>query len=275
MSFFGPFRPIQRGDRILDARQLNKLMEIAQRLGNLSVSPPLVLNKSAAGFQLALNQTPDAYLTIINSIQNSDGYYDASVLSWNPSGKTWSSGESVWLEDASSGTLASGQTVVAVDTNTRDASGGDTRRVLGTAGGGGATSQLVVIQEYADYLACVAFTQPVSGSVYTYQPYDANLGQGQTPVIYVAKPYQLQQSPWQGKTISLNGTSVTFNYTGTGTRTATNGSTNENQVIVPDYFTGDLILAAPASSGLYDPSSNLITLMDLNCAARAWALKSS
>jgi hypothetical protein len=77
----------------------------------------------------------------------------------------------------------------------------------------------VVMSEEEDYLTCVNF-----GFSNTVQYYDADLGDvlqaaGLTgTVVYVAKPYWLQQTPFQGKTVFLNGSNVLLKYTAIGTK---------------------------------------------------------
>lgn len=131
--------------------------------------------------------------------------------------------------------------------------------------------QAVVVDIQDDLLKCVNFTQPTSGGVFIPQIYDPTLGSSDPDFFYVAKPYQLQRTPWDGQSVILNGDVVTFHYTFLNQRDAVDSSGSEQQVIVPDYFFGDLIMVCSATTGYYDPSGDVIELMDINSAARAWA----
>jgi hypothetical protein len=132
--------------------------------------------------------------------------------------------------------------------------------------------QFVVLQIIEDLLICIPFVLEKNAfGIPTPHIYDPNFGQGVDPAtrLYVAKPYQLQQSPFEGKTVRLNNVAIFLHYTGIGARTATDPNLlTENQVIVPDYFPGDVILACRADTGY---AGGGIQWMDVNSAARAWA----
>jgi hypothetical protein len=138
-------------------------------------------------------------------------------------------------------------------------------------------TQFVIVQIQTDFLICTPFYQPLDQyGQWTPQLYDPNLGQGKQPVYAVAKPYQLQQTPFAGKTVLLNQLLVSFTYTGIGMRTASSANGSEDQVIVPDYFLGDIITAYPLPAGYIDPNHQTqLAWTDMNTAARAWALKTS
>lgn len=143
---------------------------------------------------------------------------------------------------------------------------------IGGGSGGGILSQFVVLQNTNDLLLCAPFVQDrdAQGNLKPHL-YDPNFGQGFPGQLYIAKPYQLQQTPFDGKTVVLNGTAIALHYTGIGLRTATNpNGVVENQVVVPDYFTGDIILACETTTG-YTAGSAAVQWMDVNSAARAWA----
>jgi hypothetical protein len=137
--------------------------------------------------------------------------------------------------------------------------------------------QFVVLQVMADVLLCVPFTQEDDGNG-NLKPhiYDPNYAQGTVGQMYVAKPYQLQQTPFNGKSVTLNNVSVSFQYNGVGARLAFGGGVSESQVIVPDYFQGDIVLACRATTGYITPNTNNtpVLWMDINSAARAWAVSS-
>ena len=64
--------------------------------------------------------------------------------------------------------------------------------------------------------------------------------------IYVAKPYLLQVTPFDGETIDYpSGQSVTYTYTNHYTRTADDGSDVETQVVTPEWFVGEIVDAYP------------------------------
>lgn len=91
--------------------------------------------------------------------------------------------------------------------------------------------------------------------------------------VYVAKPYLLRQTPFDG--LSRGG--ISYAYTGTAARTATDEDENtENQVIVPSYVVGDEIVAArgiTGGTGTFGGADSDVALewMDLNVDGRAWA----
>lgn len=93
-------------------------------------------------------------------------------------------------------------------------------------------------------------------------------------VFEIARPYTLQRTPFDGQTIAYPGNeSISYAYTSSRQRTAVRGVDTEIQVITPDYFVGDQVLAILVTTDLRDSEGTLITWMDLNTAARAWALE--
>ena len=137
------------------------------------------------------------------------------------------------------------------------------------------TVEAVVTGIFNDYLLVQPFDVPTSAGLQIPAQYPVS---GAGGLIGVAKPYELQQQPWDGQTVTLNGQAVTFTYTGTGTRTASglDGSGNpitENQVIVPDYCIGDVIeiFYMPGGTGYYYGGAPIV-YMDSNNAGRAFAL---
>lgn len=93
-----------------------------------------------------------------------------------------------------------------------------------------------------------------------------------TSQIQVAKPFELRRS-----VVAWNG--LTFTYTDDQNRTAVNASSEEeDQVIVPLYVAGDIILAANnivGGAGVAMPNGMDLGWIDLNLAARAWAANDS
>jgi hypothetical protein len=116
-----------------------------------------------------------------------------------------------------------------------------------------------VVSVEGDYLVCNPFNG--DGSV--------NTGRKR----YVLKPWTLQKTPFDGKTIN----SITYTYTSNTQRTAVNGSTSETQLITQDYFAGAKIYAVliegkvnlPAGAG----AGKFTNKIDANLDARAWAVQ--
>lgn len=133
--------------------------------------------------------------------------------------------------------------------------------------------QFVILEVGVDLVLCSPFELQNNGDRVIPQQYDEELNQDSISRTYVAKPYSLQQTPWQDRTVILNDLAVTFDYgTDIGKRTATSPDEEaEEQVIVPDYFVGDVITAVKCPTGYLDPEDGLVIWMDLNTAARAWA----
>ena len=85
--------------------------------------------------------------------------------------------------------------------------------------------------------------------------------------IIVAKPPELRASrtSWNGQT---------FTYTNSQTRSATNGSDTETQLVTPSYVVGDVVFAVSniiGGTGVTLDDDTPVEWMDHNCAARAWA----
>jgi hypothetical protein len=91
----------------------------------------------------------------------------------------------------------------------------------GLLGSGGSTSrQFLVTGINDDTLTCRKLTFVSTVTVVD------------TVDIFVAKPFELQQTPWDGNTID----GVTYVYTGSQFRVATQASTVENHLITPSYI---------------------------------------
>lgn len=120
--------------------------------------------------------------------------------------------------------------------------------------------RFVVVEERSDYLVCRR-----SGGDAAVNTEDQH--------TYVAKPYLLRQTPFNG----LSRNSISYAYTATGERTATDAEDNtESQVIVPSYVVGDEILAARGilgGTGVFGGADSDLALewVDLNADGRAWA----
>ena len=99
-------------------------------------------------------------------------------------------------------------------------------------------------------------------------------------IIDVAKPEQLQRTPFDGKTRTVRGNEISYVYVDGTERTATVDSEEEEQVIVPAYILDDIILCAKGiteGTGLTVPAFGGgvedVVWEDLNNDARAWAKK--
>lgn len=96
--------------------------------------------------------------------------------------------------------------------------------------------------------------------------------------ISVAKPYLLQQTPFDGlNTTYLDGQEVGYSYSTANsyTRTATDQDTTtitETQFITPNYFVGEVLWCERSNTGLTDDNSAAIYFEDVNTGARAWAV---
>ncbi len=129
-------------------------------------------------------------------------------------------------------------------------------------GGAGGVRQLVVKQIHGDYLTCRTWDGKVLGQ-----------GEGEED-IKVARPHDLQRTPWDGQSKTINGVSYSWAYSSDVARVKSSGGQNENQVIVPAYFVGCVIYAASvlngqAASAGSEPA-DAIGLVDIT-PGRAWA----
>ena len=137
-----------------------------------------------------------------------------------------------------------------------------------------------IIEEKDDYLICEGYDPRAKNPFAEYTP-DA------IRQLKVAKPPLLLKSPWDGQTVSLivdgTATPVTFQYTGTGKRTATAGAVEEVQRITMDYFVGDSIVAVQIGKNAWqqgmvvndvkvqDENGANLSWVDLNVSGRCWA----
>lgn len=183
---------------------------------------------------------------------------------------------------------------------------------------------LVVHKEYPDYLACTTFYQPVEDNLITPQLYNKNLSTQTTVdgqvinttvgggaivpdlMVYVAKPYLLQQTPWHEKIVEerdVLGQKSSFTYysieesqNGSEQKPWTPTSTNPRmsgvrgfvpagssvfgwdwdggyQHIFPNYMPGDIIYAINGMTGYNFPEApNRVPLVwvDANVGGRRW-----
>lgn len=110
----------------------------------------------------------------------------------------------------------------------------------------------VVREEFDDYLACEVYFQAEEPP----QMYDADLGDklqidqyGKDVTIYVAKPYLLQKTPWNGQTID----GQYYSYSEMGKRTV--GGVEQT---IDSYLPGELIVAR------YCPTGYMVTYPEVS-----------
>ena len=123
--------------------------------------------------------------------------------------------------------------------------------------------QMQVVQVKKDY-----FTAEIS---------DSN-GTGGT-LVNVALPHLLQQTHYEEKEIQgFLRRNISYEYKTNVTRTATNADDeDEEQVIVPSYEVGDVIIAFAGISGgtnVLDENDETVIWMDMNIDGRFWAASS-
>jgi len=85
---------------------------------------------------------------------------------------------------------------------------------------------------------------------------------------YVAKPYEIRRTPFDGITIS----GITYTYVSNSERDATDGVDTETQFITPSYVVGNEIYAVKVQgdTGVNDPTPVPIIYIEMN-QGRAWA----
>lgn len=92
---------------------------------------------------------------------------------------------------------------------------------------------------------------------------------GQTNPITVAKPYELQRTPFDGNTVD----GITYSYSDEVTRVASNGTASETQRVTPSFEEGGFIYVSTRLVGgtdTVDEASQSTTLQAL-AQGRAWA----
>lgn len=136
-------------------------------------------------------------------------------------------------------------------------------------------AQFVVRQELDDCLLCTPFVQPVDGTsgMWEQHEYDpAFVGNG-TMFVYVAKPFYLRKTPWDGKTVTVAGDDLDIAYhaTNVGERTITDpDGVVQTQKISPPYLQGDVIWALRGMTGVVSPGGVPAVWVDVNGASRQW-----
>ena len=118
-----------------------------------------------------------------------------------------------------------------------------------------------VVAAYGDYLECTYY-DPVADVA------------GAT--VYIAKPFMLRQTPFDGETITyLDGSSITYAYTTQRERAADDGVDSETQVMTPDYYVGEVIRATRGNTGVVDGDTKRLGWEDMNTCGRFWAKEAS
>ncbi|MBU0846507.1 hypothetical protein KKH23_04905 [Patescibacteria group bacterium] len=119
------------------------------------------------------------------------------------------------------------------------------------------TGFVQVVSVSNDYLTCVWVDPPTSTT-------------GDT--VYVAKPFALMVSPFDGETVLYNnGQSVSYSYVTERQRGATSGAHEEIQSVTPDYFVGEELRVVSGETGALDFYGAWLVWQDLNTAGRHWA----
>lgn len=96
--------------------------------------------------------------------------------------------------------------------------------------------------------------------------------------VNVAKPYELQKTPFHSSsaTFFADPTSVSYSYTGTSVRTASytvdDEDVEEEQIITPAYIDNGALYAVYCDTGLLDDDGKPIFWLDLNTAGRQWGV---
>lgn len=91
-------------------------------------------------------------------------------------------------------------------------------------------------------------------------------------LVYVAKPYYLRKTPFDGETITYNdGSDVEYIYTDNRTRTADDGTDTEIQYMTPDYYVDEIITVMAGGTGVNGGDGEECLWVDLNSAGRTWA----
>jgi hypothetical protein len=129
------------------------------------------------------------------------------------------------------------------------------------------SQKFVVLNIYDDYLLCKVIEYGVAASgwwaPYSYQEVSAEPSH---KFVYVAKPDEIRRSFWDGKTINVNGETVTYAHVSEGVRTA-NGVT---ETLTQPYYLGCVITGAKGFSSANDNNDKPIDWTDANTAGRHW-----
>ena len=168
---------------------------------------------------------------------------------------------------------------VLIDKHNADARGGDISPDQGESTQVG-IQRFMVTAVMDDHLECIAMDQ-VDGVDFIQD------APGLDKVL-VMKPYKLRSSPFDGKTIGIEGTDITFTYVDALERSADDGTDTETQKITPSYdvrvdtddgYRGDEILAIHVGIttgykvALVDGETpkSVVVWHDMNTDGRAWA----
>jgi hypothetical protein len=142
-----------------------------------------------------------------------------------------------------------------------------------------------VISESPDHVVCAPFWfTDDPESKYGYGEFSQPPNSDPIQNVAVAKPFLLQQTPWDDQTVPYLWGTVKYTYVATGKRIA-KGNENgtgpdifETQYITPSYFSGDIILATNVATQFKNPkwqagdkSNYVTTWQDINQGARVWA----
>jgi hypothetical protein len=121
--------------------------------------------------------------------------------------------------------------------------------------GGGAAKQFRFKEMFNDYYRCREWDGAEEGA----------------EDVFVAKPYYLRATPFDGNTV--NGITYTFstNHTFRWARNSLTPVSTVRQIIVPYYATDDLVYAAESANGTsIVVSGSDVTFQDMNVDGRFW-----
>lgn len=127
---------------------------------------------------------------------------------------------------------------------------------------GSVLNQYILKEILGDYLRCRTYDDGGEGGV----------------DIFIAKPFRLRQTPFDGETITFDSDGdsyvASYSYLSSTNRMVTIGGVQERQIVVPTWKTDfDIIYAMEVvePTGVEDEDENPITLLDINADGRAFA----
>jgi len=147
--------------------------------------------------------------------------------------------------------------------------------------GKGLEISLVRLPAIPNYSPKFARVDAIAGDYLTCVWYDPITPQAGSTQFAVAKPYLLQQTPFDGATVTFPGAvqNITYTYDAVNPewkRSATDGVNTETQVVTPEYWTETdvpcIIRVVAGNTGVLDGSGNRIGWQALS-DGRVWAVQ--
>ncbi|HXJ56929.1 MAG TPA: hypothetical protein VNU68_09715 [Verrucomicrobiae bacterium] len=129
---------------------------------------------------------------------------------------------------------------------------------VGGSGGSGKVQQYIVRSVENDFLTC--------------NTWDGSTSTSGAEDVFIAKPYELRVSDWDGQTVTTYGINIHYNYTDAVTRIASaEDEADETQIVIPAYINDWSIIEAMECDGLgIEGPDGPITLIETN-SNRAFA----